>query len=360
MLETIAKNFKIEGEVKEISPYGNGHINDTYLLSTSKKRYILQRMNNSIFKNPEALMENIAGVTSFIREKVEKAGGDVNRETMNIIKSIEDKNFYVDSEGRYWRIYQFVEDTLCYDKIESKEDFYACALAFGRFQGLLADYPADKLYETIENFHNTLWRYENFLEAVDKNLANRKDAVSKEIEFIKAQYDFIKEIYDIEDSKQIPLRVTHNDTKLNNILFDKETKKGICVIDLDTVMPGYAINDFGDSVRFGANTALEDEQNLSLVSCDLELFRVFAKGFIEASKNALTSKEIELLPKGAMIMTLECGMRFLTDHLNGDVYFRVHRENHNLDRARTQIELYKDMQRKIEEMNNIIKDIYTS
>lgn len=357
MLENIAGQFKVEGDIKEVSPYGNGHINETYLLTTDKKRYILQRMNNTIFTKPEELMENVAGVTEFLREKIKKRGGDTERETMNIVKTSADENFYIDDAGRYWRCYQFVENTLCYEQIESKEDFYACGLAFGKFQGLLSDYPAYKLHETIENFHNTAWRYENFLKAIEEDRAGRKESVLSEIDFFKAQYPFIKEVCDMEAGGGIPLRVTHNDTKLNNILFDKDSKEGICVIDLDTVMPGYSINDFGDSIRFGANTALEDERDLSLVSCDLDLFEAFAKGFIRAADGALTDTELTYLPKGAMIMTLECGMRFLTDHLNGDVYFRIHRENHNLDRSRTQIELYKDMQRKLDTLHSIIQRI---
>ena len=241
--------------------------------------------------------------------------------------------------------------------MESANDFYTCAKAFGRFQQMPSDYPAETLYEPIANFHNTPWRYDNIMDAVHKDVCKRLGGVLKEVAFAKSRESFCYTLERARVEGRLPLRVTHNDTKLNNILFDRITGEPVCVIDLDTVMPGYSVNDFGDSIRFGANTAAEDETDLSKVSLDLELFRVYAKGFIEGCDGSLTDMEMELLPIGAIIMTLECGMRFLTDYLMGDVYFKTHRPDHNLDRARTQFALVADMERKLDEMRKIIKDI---
>lgn len=239
--------------------------------------------------------------------------------------------------------------------MESANDFYTCAKAFGRFQQMPSDYPAETLYEPIVNFHNTPWRYDNIMDAVHKDVCKRLGGVLKEVAFAKSRESFCYTLERARVEGRLPLRVTHNDTKLNNILFDRITGEPVCVIDLDTVMPGYSVNDFGDSIRFGANTATEDETDLSKVSLDLELFEVYAKGFIEGCDGSLTDTEIELLPIGAIMMTLECGMRFLTDYLEGDVYFKIYREGHNLDRARNQFALVPDMERKLDEMRAIIK-----
>ena len=230
------------------------------------------------------------------------------------------------------------------------EDFYESAVAFGHFQRLLADYPAETLYETIEGFHDTKARFRTFKNAVEKDVCGRAASVQKEIDFVLAHEDVANVFGNLQEKGEIPLRVTHNDTKLNNIMIDNVTRKGICVIDLDTVMPGLAMNDFGDSIRFGASTAAEDETDLSKVSCSMELYELYVRGFLEGCAGSLTQKEIELLPMGAKVMTYECGMRFLTDYLEGDHYFKIHRENHNLDRARTQFKLVEDMEAKWDTM----------
>ena len=245
----------------------------------------------------------------------------------------------MDSQGDYWRAYKFIEGATSYDQVETPEDFYQSAVSFGNFQRLLADYPAETLHETIVGFHDTKARFATFKKAVEEDVCGRAASVQKEIDFVLAHEDVANVFGDMLANGELPLRVTHNDTKLNNIMIDDKTGKGICVIDLDTVMPGLAMNDFGDSIRFGASTAAEDEQDLSKVSCDMELFDVYAKGFIEGCGGKLTQKEIEMMPMGAKVMTFECGMRFLTDHLQGDTYFKIHRENHNLDRCRTQFKL---------------------
>ena len=350
--------FKLPGELKECIRYGSGHINDTYRLTyeTPKgtKRYILQRMSKSIFKKPVELMENVSGVTAWLRKKIIENGGDPERETLTLVKSNDGLPYFVDSTGEYWRVYLFIEGATCYDAVKDDNDFYQSAVAFGHFQRLLADYPAETLHETIKDFHNTPDRLEKFKKAVAEDICGRAASVQKEIDFILEREELTHALYDLQLDGRLPLRVTHNDTKLNNIMIDDETGKAICVIDLDTVMPGLTANDFGDSIRFGASTALEDEQDLSKVSCDLHLFDVYARGFIEGCGGALTDLELDLLPMGAILMTFECGIRFLTDHLEGDHYFRIHREGHNLDRARTQLVLVKDMEEKLPQMNEVI------
>ncbi len=335
-------------------PYGNGHINDTFLI-VLQKRYILQRMNTAIFTKPYELMENILGITSHMLSKAAISGKDVSRCTLIVVPAIDGSSVYRDDDGRYWRAFEFVENTIAREKVESADDFEACGEAFGNFQQLLSDYPADSLHTTIENFHNTPWRFENLLKAEAKDAVGRAATVKAELDFAKQRAEFCRTLEDAYRNGELPLRVTHNDTKLNNILFDAATGAPVCVIDLDTVMPGYSVNDFGDAIRFGANTAAEDETDLSKVTLDLELFESFTKGFLRGCGSSLTETELHLLPVGAMMMTLECGMRFLTDYLDGDVYFKIHRENHNLDRARCQFALVADMERKLDEMKKIIQ-----
>ena len=351
--------FKLPGELKECIRYGSGHINDTYRLTyetpQGTKRYILQRMSKSIFKKPVELMENVSGVTAWLRKKIIENGGDPERETLTLVKSNDGLPYFVDSTGEYWRVYLFIEGATCYDAVKDDNDFYQSAVAFGHFQRLLADYPAETLHETIKDFHNTPDRLEKFKKAVAEDICGRAAFVQKEIDFILEREELTHALYDLQLDGRLPLRVTHNDTKLNNIMIDDETGKAICVIDLDTVMPGLTANDFGDSIRFGASTALEDEQDLSKVSCDLHLFDVYARGFIEGCGGALTDLEIDMLPMGAILMTFENGIRFLTDHLEGDHYYHIHREGHNLDRCRTQLTLVKDMQEKLPQMNAIIQ-----
>lgn len=353
-------NFQLDGVAMKAVRYGSGHINDTFLLTLKKKddtegHVILQRMNKSIFTNPVELMENILGVTSFLRKKIVENGGDPERETLNVIPAKNGKPYFIDSEGEYWRCYTFIEDATSYDQVERPEDFYQSAVSFGHFQNLLADYPAETLHETIKGFHDTKARFEVFKKAVADDICGRAASVQDEIQFVLEHEDIANVFGDMLEKGELPLRVTHNDTKLNNIMIDNETRKGICVIDLDTVMPGLAMNDFGDSIRFGASTGAEDETDLNKIWCDMELFDSYAKGFIEGCGGKLTTKEIELLPMGAKVMTFECGMRFLTDYLQGDTYFKIHRENHNLDRCRTQFKLVSDMETKWDTMNEIIK-----
>lgn len=360
----IVEKFKFEGEFTEAVPYGSGHINDTYLIvrqaEGTVKKYILQRINKNVFKNPEQLMDNISKVTAYLKEKIVLEHGNPERETLHIVQTKDGENCYRDVQGEYWRAYLFIEDAVSYDKAESPQLFYESAVTFGRFQAMLADFDASTLHETIPGFHDTHARYQAFLRAVKEDKRNRAKEAEKEIAFLCSREELTKVFGAILKNGENPLRVTHNDTKLNNILMDRKTGKGLCVIDLDTVMPGPAVFDFGDAIRFGASTAAEDEQELERVALDLELFELYVKGFIEGCDGKLTEKEIDRMPLGAMVMTLECGIRFLTDYLEGDCYFKIHREGHNLDRCRTQLKLLQDMEKKEAAMRKIVDQYKTA
>lgn len=354
-----AAAFDLRGPIRSCERYGSGHINDTFLAVCGEEgkeyRYILQRMNHEVFKDIPGLMKNIQGVTSFLRRQILKDHGDPDRETLNLVPTREGKDYYQDSLGNFWRVYLFIEGASCYNLVEKPEDFYQSGKAFGRFQRLLADFPARELTETIPNFHNTPARFQTFLKAVEKDEMGLAASVEKEIRFISRREQEMGLALRLQKEGKLPLRVSHNDTKLNNIMIDDITGEALCIIDLDTIMPGLSIFDYGDSIRFGANTAAEDEQDLSRVSLSLPLFDIYTKGFLEGCGGRLTDTELSLLPYGAKMMTLECGMRFLTDYLMGDVYFHISRPGHNLDRCRTQLELVADMERKWEEMEEIVR-----
>ncbi len=351
-------HFDLPGETGTPCPWGSGHINDTYLVE-GEHRYILQRMNRKIFTKPLEVMENIIGVTSFLKEKIKKAGGDEMRETMTVIYTKDHEPAYRDEHGDFWRMYYMIEDAVSYDQVESEQDFYESALAFGNFQQLLSDYPAETLHVTIPGFHDTKARYEVFQHAVKQDICGRAKDVEEEICFYLKRKETAEYLGSLLAEGQLPLRVTHNDTKLNNIMMDKKTGKGICVIDLDTVMPGLAAHDFGDAIRFGASTGAEDEKDLSKISCDMHLFELYTRGFLKGCQGSLTKKEQMLLPMGAKVMTYECGMRFLTDYLQGDTYFKIHREGQNLDRCRTQMKLVADMEDKWQEMERIVQECHS-
>lgn len=349
-MKKILEHFNI---YNDIAPYGDGHINRTYKCPS----YILQKINTGIFENPEKLMENIDKVTSHIRKKAEAAGENPDRATLTIVKTNDDKLFYRDEEGGCWRVYKFIEGAVTYSKCEDPSQMYHAAKAFGRFQNMLSDFPAESLYETIKDFHDTGKRLEQLKTAVSENKAGRLGEVTAELEFVSAHENMVNVVTDGIKNGSIPVRVTHNDTKLNNVMLDEKTGEGVCVIDLDTVMPGSFLYDFGDSLRFGASTADEDERDLSKVWFDLDIFKSFTKGYLEEAKGALCEEEIKLLPFSVKLLTLECGMRFLADYLNGDTYFATHREGHNLDRARTQFKLVWDMERKEEQMKKIVEEL---
>ena len=358
-LSSIVHAFAFPGTITDWTPHGNGHINDTFLVRSTEngvlRKSILQRMNRTVFHNPTELMQNIAQVTSFLRKKITAAGGDPFRETLNLIPTTDDAWFFVDERGEFWRAFLFISNASCYDAVTDPKLFYETGNAFGRFQQMLSDFPSASLFETIPDFHNTPLRYQALLQAAQADPKGRLKNVSDEMAFFLDHADDYGVAERMKASGELPLRVTHNDTKLNNIMIDDKTGKGICVIDLDTVMPGLSVNDFGDSIRFGATTAAEDERNLDKVSFDLHLYETYVKGFIEGCGKALTDMELEMLPMGAVLMTFECGVRFLTDYLEGDHYFKVHREGHNLDRCRTQFKLVKEMEEKLSEMKAIVQ-----
>ena len=351
------EGFHIDGRFLECIPCGNGHINDTYRVAFEKdgevSRYSLQHMNRAVFEDPVSLMNNILQVTAFLKEKIKAQGGDPQRETLDFLCAEDGKPYFIDSYGEYWRAYHFIEDAYALEEISRPQDFYESAVAFGHFQKMLANFPADALTETIAGFHDTRSRFTAFQKAVEQDVCHRAADVAEEIRFVQERYDVACILGDMQAEGKLPLRVTHNDTKSNNVLIDSATGKGLCVIDLDTVMPGLAVNDFGDSIRFGASTGAEDEKDLSRISCDMDLYDIYTKGFLEGCGDTLTNTEIESLPIGAKVMTYECGMRFLTDYLSGDTYFKIDYPTHNLDRARTQFKLVWDMEQKWEKMKEI-------
>ena len=341
--------------------YGSGHINDTFCLVCQPQegktiRFILQGLSLAAFPRQDELMENFIGIASHLRRKIEAAGGDVMRETLNLVPTRDGKPYYKDSTGKVWRLTNYVEGTVCLQKA-TPELFEASARAFGRFQWLLADYPASTLHETIVNFHNTEDRFAKFEAALAADKMGRAKDVAAEVKFaMDRKADCSVAVNALREGK-LPLRVTHNDTKLNNVLIDEETQEGICIIDLDTTMPGLSIYDFGDSIRFGANHSAEDEKDLSKVNFDIELYERYARGFLEGAKGGLTEAELEYLPWGAKLMTLECGIRFLTDYLDGDNYFHIRYPEQNLDRCRTQFKLVADMEAQWKQMHEIVKEI---
>ena len=351
-MNQILNSFKLDAPVASCERYGCGHVNATYLVvSESGRRYILQKISTRAFHDVPALMQNIISVTQFLKEKTEDPRG-----VLTLVPTTDEQFFLTCEDGSYWRLYDFVEDAVCLQAPETPEDFYQSALAFGNFQQMLTDFPAETLSETIPMFHNTANRFKLFREKLAEDPMGRAASVKAEIEFALAHEAEASTLVDLQASGELPTRVTHNDTKLNNVMLDAATKKALCVIDLDTIMPGLSLYDFGDSIRFGAATAAEDETDLSKVEMSLELFRTYATGFLTACPG-LTELEKKLMPMGAKMMTLECGVRFLTDYLDGDHYFKVHRENHNLDRCRTQFKLVADMEKKWAEMNAVIEEV---
>lgn len=347
LMEKIENQFKYIGNPISLNSFGEGHINKSFFVKTdADKTYVLQCISSVAFHDVPGLMKNALLVSKHIANK----GGN----TLDFIQTKNDQYFYVDSNNDYWRSYELI-DAICLQHPETPDDFYQSAVAFGNFQNMLDDFPAECLCETIPNFHNTPFRFSQLHEAIDKDAFDRAKNAVKEIKFALEREDTSNKLVEMLYHGELPLRVTHNDTKINNVLLNSKTRQAMCVIDLDTVMPGLSAFDFGDAIRFGASTCREDEPDASKVKLDLNLFRLFTRGFLE-SFPILSEKEIEVLPDGARMMTLECGVRFLTDYLNGDTYFRINYPTHNLVRARTQFALVKDMEDHFDEMKQIIKE----
>lgn len=346
--ELLAQNFRIVGTPVQCEPFGHGHINSTFKVTTNEGfSYVLQKINKYVFTNPPQLMENASRVTNFIRSKGFMA--------LHFIEETGGTYCFQDEGGEYWRCYEFVEG-FSMDAAETVEDFYQSALAFGQFQDQLSDFPAETLHETIPNFHNTPERLRQLKESVGLDPVGRLASAKYEAEFFLAHEELASRLQQMLVKGELPLRVTHNDTKLNNVLLDNDTHKPLCVLDLDTVMPGLSAYDFGDSIRFGGNTAAEDEPDAGKMKLDAAKFRAFTKGFLEAAP-ALTDTEVGVLPLGAFTITLEIGSRFLKDYLDGDKYFRTAYPEHNLVRARTQIALCADMLQRWDEMAAIVAQV---
>ena len=358
----IMQAFDVRGRILLCTPFGSGHINDTYrvVIETEKgeKEYILQKMNTRIFQNPAGLMNNIQLVTEYVKKKILKKGGDPEREAMHFHSTIEGNLYHIDENGECWRLADRVMGSVSYDWAVNREMFANVGRAFGRFMADLADFPAEQLVEVIPNFHNTRVRYQTFVSEVKANRAGRIETCRPEIEFALARKELAEAIVEKLETNELPLRVTHNDTKINNILMDAATDQPLCIVDLDTIMPGACAYDFGDSIRFGASSAPEDETDLDKVYLELDLFEAYTDGYMQAVGNILTQAEAKSLALGTILMTYETGIRFLGDYLNGDVYFKVHRPGQNLDRARTQLKLVADMESKFDQMQAIVDKYY--
>jgi Ser/Thr protein kinase RdoA (MazF antagonist) len=357
-LKDILSHFQLEGNFLGIQPFGSGLINKTYLsryrVGRIEKHYIHQWINHHVFKEPVMVMENIERVTRHVRIQVLRAGGDPLRETLNLVPSLDGRPYYRSPEGNYWRTYLSIEGARTYDQVEDINQVYNASRAFGKFQKMLSNLPGERLHETIPDFHHTQKRFETFLSAVDVDAAHHAKSVKAEIDFVLQREDEVSVILEALRRGVLPERVTHNDTKLNNVMIDDRTGEGICVIDLDTVMPGCVLYDFGDSVRIGACSAAEDERDLEKVHFDLRLFDNLARGYLDATRTFLTPLEIDHMAFSARLITLEQAIRFLTDHLNGDIYYKISRPNHNLDRCRTQLKMLVEMEQEMVSMEAII------
>ena len=358
----IIKNFEIKGELVSCERYGEGHINETYLAIMQDEgkqvKYILQKINKNLFKEVDKLMNNIMLVTEFNRKKIIARGGNPDREGLSIVYAKDGKPYYYCEDCQeYFRVYVFITDAIAHQKQVRAGQFYQSAVAFGEFANLLAEFDATQLYEVLPNFHNTQVRFENFLASLECDKMGRVESVKEEINFVIERKDYCKRLVNLIKTGDLPLKVTHNDTKLNNVMLDEKTDAPVAVIDLDTIMPGTICYDFGDSIRFGCNTGAEDEPDLSKVNFDIKLFEEYTKGYLSALGDSVTKCEKDNLPFGAILMTFECGMRFLADYLDGDVYFSTHREGHNLDRARTQFKLVSDMEKLLLKMQEIVNKL---
>jgi Ser/Thr protein kinase RdoA (MazF antagonist) len=347
--------FGITDAVEKMDPVENGHINHTFLVEAGGKKYIVQQINSYVFTRPQDIMENIEHVTAHIRKKLVKEGRDPQRGALSNLHNEKGCNYYLDEEQGFWRICPYIERTRTYEQVENLDMLYNAGYAFGQFQRMLSDYPMVQLHETIVDFHNTKKRMNDFFTVVAADCCGRAASVQEDIDFFVARREKAGAFTDMLEKGELPLRVTHNDTKYNNILIDSQNFEAVCVIDLDTVMPGLSMYDFGDAIRFAANTALEDETDLSRVGINMEYFEAFTKGFMSACQGAFTENEIANMAQGAIDITIELASRFLADHINGDKYFQIHRPNHNLERARNQMKLVTEMEKRLPEMNAIVR-----
>ncbi len=355
----VCQRFQIAGEYHSFTTINSGHINSTYLVryyrDGKEKDYILQRINTYVFQDPVGVMDNISSVTEFIRAKIKEKQPTAKRNVLHYSTTAEGDYYTRMEDGGFWRCYRYIDDSVCFEHAEDLTVVEESGVAFGEFQLYLADYPVEKLNIVIPHFHNTVRRYQAFRDAIEEDAMGRKKEVLADIEGYMSVEEIATTPYRLQRAGVLPLRVTHNDTKTSNILFDKNTLKHLSVIDLDTVMPGLVAFDFGDAIRVAASTSGEDEKDLSKVALDLARYEAFTRGFVTTVKDALTPDEKKTLALGAVAMTVECGMRFLTDYINGDKYFRVHYADQNLVRARCQFKLAQDMIAKLDEMHAIVE-----
>lgn len=361
-LNKIIEAFPFNGELKNIESTDTGLINSTYILTFSDGnqdfQYILQKINTNVFKNPDELMSNIMNVTGFLRNKINLSGGNSSRETLTFIYTNDNSSYFTDEEGGCWRSYTYIGKCYTCDKIDSEVKAFRSGKAFGKFQRMLSDFPAANLFETIPHFHDTPSRYADLKTAVENNISKRLDNVRDELSFALEREKDASRLVDLAAEGRIPIRVTHNDTKINNVLFDSITNEAVCVIDLDTIMPGLSLYDFGDSIRSGAVTSDENEKDLGKYGLDIALFKSYTEGFLSEAGHALNEDEVANLAFSAKLMTLECGVRFLTDYLNGDVYFKTDYPEHNLVRCKTQFKLVADIEKHMDELNGCVDEIY--
>lgn len=357
----IVGRFDLPGALLSVAPYGSGHINDTFAVTmdegASKRRYVLQRINHHVFRQPDQLMENVERVCAHTQRKLREAGvTDAQRRALRLLPTRTSRAWHVDEDGNRWRCYDFIENATGHDVVTSPRQAHQAARAFGAFQALLADLPGTRLHETIPHFHDTPARFRNFQAALARNSHGRAAEAAAEIEFALARESEVSVVTDALRRGEIPERVTHNDTKLNNVLLDDSTQEGLCVIDLDTVMPGSALYDFGDLVRTSTSPAAEDETDLGKVTMQLPMFEALAQGYLSSAKGFLTPREKELLPFAGKLITFEIGLRFLTDWLEGDTYFKIKRPRHNLDRLRTQFRLVASIEEQLPAMQAVVKN----
>lgn len=359
-IKHVLPHFRFQGSFEQAQEVHSGNVNNTYILTyrqgTETQSYTLQRINTYVFKNPRSVMANIAAVTDHLRRNIGASQADVSRMALEVIRTGDGDVMYLDGEGGTWRAYSYITDALALDMVENLEQMMEVGHAFGGFQRHLADFPADKLFVTIPDFHHSTKRFYAFVRAVDEDRAARVTALEKEVEFFFERRKMLGEIVRLLERGELPLRVTHNDTKSNNVLLDQKTGKALCVIDLDTVMPGSALYDYGDAVRFGASNAPEDEPDVARVSLNMDKVRAFTQGFVEETAGFLTHAELSRLPLGIKVITAELAMRFLTDYLDGDRYFKVDYPEHNLVRARAQMALLVDVERQEDALYKMVND----
>lgn len=361
-LSEVFGKFQIKETFVDGAPYGSGHINDTFCvnceLDGEKNRYILQRINHNVFKKPPELMDNVVRVTEHIRKKLEALGfTDIDRRVLTVIPTTDGKSYYFDPEENHWRLYIFIEGAKTYDVMENLDQAFQAARSLGEFQKMLVDLPGDRLFDTIPDFHNGQKRYEAFKQALEADVCGRAKDAAPEIKFLEDNAWVFDVFPNLIANGEVPMRITHNDTKINNVMIDDETNEGVCVIDLDTVMPGLALYDFGDIMRTTLTPTEEDETDLSKVGMEMKRFESILRGYLTSAGEFLNPVEVKHLVFGGKMITLMIGTRFLTDHLAGDTYFKVHRENHNLDRARTQIKLVQSIAENEEEMMKLVEEV---